>query len=816
MSTSPVSPFAQRVLALSRRPAWTVAVHALITTTLFILVCARLYSGLAPTLEEVRHPKPGLEPPTAMEVLDQAVVLLFDNSMTHTLGITSARIQAYLNMLDLYPGEEVFMLEARAPAGMDPVEELQAQQGLSSSLMLHGISRVHWAGTLPGAPIGLASSRSVDPRDLQDFAERLALDPLASTVTTRAERRGSWLYYPFLSEEIGNRDTWRQRLDTGLAAAAARVLTEQGQPVCEDRSQQGCWTVTVIGVPSTLGEMVLAIAFVAGVNLMIANLVIVLVLWWLFRHKRLVVLTVVAVLQGQALTLLPFLLTGHRMDWLSSSVLTAVMLLGVAGACHHGWAYLERRMDGASIDDAVEWAVSHVIGPHLLTVVTSVIALSALASSSVPSMATYGLFTAIGISLSFVTAVTLLPALLKRYDVPITTPPSDVVERTLVWTATWCFDHPVRTLAGSALVFAVGVAGTVKLVDEGLLDSNVAYYFGPESDVSLRQEDVQQRFPLVPYYVLLELPEQGTLRWNQREMLVRLSAFERDLLASSAFPEASPVREVVSLVDMAGSGCLAFEDWQCTDGLPARTEDVLDRQELPLLGLLTPDRDFAPDLHTRLMVLTDPVWTRGGPVIEAEVTRLAQRHFPEATVSIDGTIAVWWSMENVTQAELYSGLIWALSLIALFLGTVFALVRPSLLPLLILPNLPPIPIALGVFGWLGDPISTPTLVAVILSIGLIVDDSTFAIGHLSQHLRAGRSRRDALIGMVRDAGVPIAGTSLALSIGFGTLIVSLLRPIALMGVLLGLIIILALVADGVLISAGLGLAERFSPSEEDA
>lgn len=140
-------------------------------------------------------------------------------------------------------------------------------------------------------------------------------------------------------------------------------------------------------------------------------------------------------------------------------------------------------------------------------------------------------------------------------------------------------------------------------------------------------------------------------------------------------------------------------------------------------------------------------------------------------------------------------------------GTVVALVMVSALlifalrsfkygMLSLLPNLLPCLMAFGIWGFLVGQVGMAVSIVASLTIGIVVDDT---VHFLSKYVRAKRelnySTADAVRYSFKTVGVALVLTSILLAGNFGVMALSHFQPVANMGTLTAVVIVMALVVD---------------------
>lgn len=817
------------VLAIVRfsveRPMVVIGVHLAVALLFVSMFAARFVEHMGPMMEARASPEFGVTPPSDEDLLDHALLLAFNDGMSNTLGTESPAIKSYLQMQQDYPEDEVILVMLRGPEGLALSEQPGIVSALPERLLgLRDVARIHWAGTLAGAPAELMAGQPLPPEEASRFVSRLGEDPTAHSVF-RTEEGPTWLIYVFLDDGLGDLDLRRLRLDREIRAQVDQFVAERSEVPCA--SCEGPWTGVSLGVPSTLGYMLLTIVRGVIVNFTIVNLVVTALCLFFLRHTRGVLLAMLALLQSQVLTILPFFLLGRTFDWVNSNLATTALLMGVAGSIHCLHAYLEARASGLDASAAVLSAFEHILGPYAFAVVTSMVAFLALEStSSIPSVVEYGLFSTLGLGLCFVTDLSLLCALLARFDKPAPRHyPREILNTLALRVSAASYRNAKLTLSLWGAVMLLGIIGTWKLVAEERINSNIIEYFRRSTVISQTEKVLRgSGIGTLTQYVEMTLPEGQS--WTSPASLRRLDQLSTDMMKSDAFPPSMQVRSIDSVAQMARSACLAFEDMACADGWPPdeRLAEAIERT--PASAMLIPHQLNVPGDTQRLLIMTDSFYSREGPRFRNTALSILHDHFPELGLPLDldgdgltdvlGSDAgmtpgarirsmgsVWSEMENKMIRELLQG--FALALVPIIVMLIVVFRRPKLIALSVLPNIPPIPIAFGVFGLLGIYIPSPALFAMSIAAGVIVDDTMFFVGHVDQHAREGLSTEEGLRKTIIGAGVPILVTNVVLAVGFLTLVTAELIPLAKMGALLAMILLVGLISDLTLIPGLLGL-----------
>jgi len=131
--------------------------------------------------------------------------------------------------------------------------------------------------------------------------------------------------------------------------------------------------------------------------------------------------------------------------------------------------------------------------------------------------------------------------------------------------------------------------------------------------------------------------------------------------------------------------------------------------------------------------------------------------------------------------------------------------------LAIIPNLLPIVMVLGLIGWLGLRFDMFTMLSGTIAVGIVVDDTIHFMVRFRQELKEGKGVAEAVRETLSTTGVAMLITTVVLSSGFLIYTLSVLNTLVLFGLLTGLCVTLALLADFLVAPALMTLAgSRFS------
>ncbi len=151
---------------------------------------------------------------------------------------------------------------------------------------------------------------------------------------------------------------------------------------------------------------------------------------------------------------------------------------------------------------------------------------------------------------------------------------------------------------------------------------------------------------------------------------------------------------------------------------------------------------------------------------------------------------------HIGQRNIYSmmtGSVVALVLISLTLMIALRSLKYGLIS--VIPNAFPAAMAFGIWGMFVAEVNLAVAVVFSISLGIVVDDTVHFLSKYMRAIRNGTSARGAVEYSFRTVGSPLLTTSIVLATGFFILATSAFNVNALMGLMVGMTIVIALLFD---------------------
>jgi predicted RND superfamily exporter protein len=506
-----------------------------------------------------------------------------------------------------------------------------------------------------------------------------------------------------------------------------------------------------------------------------------------FRWVPGVVLPFTAVAITAVVTVGGMALVGEPMNILNNVIVPLLIIIGISDATH----LIQRYRDEVSLDDdpdrraAGRRTVRAIAVACMLTSATTAVGLASLVVSKTVMLRHFGLTSGLGVMVSYVVIITVVPAVLtwvtppKRDEVRrertsmFTNATTGLVERLLRWR--W-----VVLVATALFTIGAGYVASRITVDHALLDQ-----FDETDPVYTTTLLIEEKLAGVrPLEVVLVSTEgdhfmdpemvqtiQKIRNWAAlRPEIIRTSSYGDMLRESYAllsddptvrsenFKSAKQVKGLVTMMSQRKPSPL--NDWLTQDGKKARIQFKL--------------RDVGAQATMRFLDTLEQI-------IESELG-------DDETVSVSFTGEAYTGSRGQAAVvnDLLGSLLVAVIVIFLLLAFFFRSIRLGLLS--IPPNLIPLVVTMAYMVWREIPLNVSTVIIFSISLGLAVNGTIHVLARFREEMHTGIGREAALVRALRGTGRAIVISCVTLMAGFSVLLLSSFVPVRNFGELIAVTI----------------------------
>jgi len=481
------------------------------------------------------------------------------------------------------------------------------------------------------------------------------------------------------------------------------------------------------------------------------------------------------------------------------TILPSFLLTVSIGASVHLLSLFFRAYDaGTDKVQALREALIHTRTPIIFTSLTTAVGLLSFAGSPMVALARLGLFSAVGISVALVYTLTLIPAIICLQNIPRKeqTIPSPKVTTLVNGTVTLSTRYPIWILLFSLLITGAAISSLQDLK----FSHNPMKWMSPSADINQAVQAIDSNMGgSISVDIILDTGVDDGL--YEPQFLRQLDQFSLWLNNYQSGP--------VYVAKVTGLNDIIKESHQVLNGDDAEFYRIPDRadvvaNELFLLQQSGPN-ELEPMLDsafrsTRLTVIMPWLDTLHYlPFIEDIEAKAAQTFDNTTTITMTGMVPVMGTTLNHVISTTAESYIIAFALISIMLIILLRSLRYGLLAMA--PNLSPILITMGLMYVLQIPLDMFTILVASIAIGIAVDDTVHFMYHCKHNYQRCGDMPMSIHGALDTSGRAMLTTSAILSLGFAMLMWSELINLFNFGMLIGITVVLALVADFLLAPA---------------
>ncbi|RLA72062.1 MAG: hypothetical protein DRG24_03965 [Epsilonproteobacteria bacterium] len=536
----------------------------------------------------------------------------------------------------------------------------------------------------------------------------------------------------------------------------------------------------------------------------LALLIAMVLLWLIFRRPSAMLLSIGVVIFTFLIVLSVQVMLGFKLNNFTANMPVFVIAIGIADAMHLLLIYFVGRRKGMENYEAIHYSVHKNFLAILFTSLTTAVGFASLAISPVIPIKTLGIATANAALLAFVLTILFIPAMLAILNPKVKKleEKSSKSSRFADVYGAFVIRNDKHILIVTLLLFlGLGIG-----ITQIKVDSNTVRYFTENVPFRASVDFLQENLtgPMV-YEVIVDSKEKDGIK--APEFLHKVEDFYREFKAK--YPE--DVRHIGSLMDVVKK----FNEVMNHDKNIPESKPLI-AQYLLLYSLSLPqgmeinDMMDVEEQRFRITATMNLVDTSK----DIEMIAWVESWWSQTPYSakVNGQTVLFAHMQSDVTDMLIKSITIAITAVSLMMMLIFRDLR--LLPLLILPNILPIVLVVGVMGWLHINIDIGVAVSGAIIIGVAVDDTIHFLVKFFEARKRGETMQASLSYVMQYAGNAIIFTTIILSAAFLIFVFSDFYPNFHFGVVTASALVIAVIADLLMLPAIFSLLERRKKSDQ--
>ena len=526
--------------------------------------------------------------------------------------------------------------------------------------------------------------------------------------------------------------------------------------------------------------------------------IIALFLFILFRSWVAVLVPLISVVLSLLVTIAAMSIAGQPLQVPTVILPSFILAVGIGDAVHLLTMFYKYQNEGGDRESSLKKALDHTFIPMLLTSLTTAAGLFSFSQTDLVPIANLGVFSALGVLVAFLFTVTLLPASLVLFG--------RSRPRLYAQKMTWFvrFSHGCFQLATKQpgrVIATVFVLVIMSLISASQLhfSHNPMLWIPDHWPVRQATTIIDEKLSgTVAVEMILDSGKTHGLYDTEFMKGIDEIVKEIELIQGQNVQ----ARKVLSVVAMLKETERALNNNQ-DDAYRIPGTNELVAQELFLLELSGADDLFnlvdREYRKSRISITAPFVDTSHYQELITKVESIAKRHLPHAEITTTGIIPIFGSTLNEVIHATAKSYLLAFIIITLMMMVLLKSIRYGLVAMV--PNLSPIILVMGLLYVIGAPLDMFTMLIASIAIGLSVDDTVHFMYHYRQYRLKDIDNENAIRLTLENSGRAMMITTVVLALGFFVFMASAMNNLFFFGLLTGLTILLALLADFILAPA---------------
>ncbi len=528
--------------------------------------------------------------------------------------------------------------------------------------------------------------------------------------------------------------------------------------------------------------------FGAAIGLLICVLI-----YAIFRRLSWVLITVLCCASNLFITVGAFGLLGLKATVISSNFISLQLILSLAIVIHLIVQYREElsKKPDSSQNDLVLQTLREKVAPCFFAGFTTSLGFASLLLSDIEPVSTFGLMMIIAMVVTISCTLLLFPALLLLFSKERATQSTGIFSAIMHKTQAFCAARSGLIIAFSLVFFAASVLGSLRLD----VENSFINYFASDTAVHKELSFIDTEFGGSTQLDVIYTPPKAD-RPN-KNLVLRAADIQAVHGIQKSLDEFDAMGTTLSVVNLTKLAKQLNNNKPLTEYELTAVYWTLDksmRQDLLSSYFIEPPAQLR--ISGRIKDSTKDL-DRGVLLANIHKNIQALGIAPES-YQLSGLFVLYQAMLD----QLFTSQILSLGTVFLALGIAFWVIFKSLRIALItiVPNIISAIAVLGVMGWMGIPLDFMTMTIAAIAMGIAVDDTIHYTHRYLQEVE-NHTPEEAIARSHHSVGLALIYTSLIIAVGFGLLAFSDFVPGILFGLLTGLAIFIALIADLTLLPA---------------
>lgn len=480
------------------------------------------------------------------------------------------------------------------------------------------------------------------------------------------------------------------------------------------------------------------------------------------------------------------------LDLMTVLLPTMMFVVGMSDVVHIITKYLEELRDGTERFAAFRHTIKDVGLPTFLTLVTTTIGFLTLLFSNMQPIRDFGVYTALGCFVAFILSFTILPSVMLFMKRPLRI---DRENNELFWNKKlhrlflWALSKRKQIFIGTAILIALSVFGISRIHINNFLLEDLA----DEDDLKKDFAFFEKQYAGVrPFEIAIHVTDTSKTIFD-RDVMLAMDTIEHYLEHHYGIGFTySPLTLVKTMNKAYNSGDPAFyrlpRDLQELDEIVKQVKKY--RKTSGMRSIVSSDQRTG-----RISGKMEDIGSEKVRVLNAQLDTFIKSAIKPGLVSyrLTGAATIMDKNNEYLVHNMLQGLVFSVLMVAFIIAFIHRSWKMVIIS--IIPNIIPMIFVGGLMGYFGVDLKSSTSIIFSIAFGIATDDTIHFLARLKIELAKGKSMLYAIKRTYISTGKAVVVTSLILSAGFLTLIMSSFQSTFLFGLLVSIILFIAVFTE---------------------
>ncbi|MBA6357906.1 MULTISPECIES: RND family transporter [unclassified Colwellia] len=517
-------------------------------------------------------------------------------------------------------------------------------------------------------------------------------------------------------------------------------------------------------------------------------LVVIVLLWFLFRQVSWVVLPIVCCATSVVMTIGLLAALDFKVTVISANVFALQIILSLAMIIHLIVHYQELVLKHIDWDHQtlVLATIKQKIKPCFYAGLTTSIGFGSLIFSGVQPVISFGWMMVVAMLVSFIVSLAFFPALLLViFNKQGFVKQHHQIERGMTGAATFVINQPKKIIIISTLITLVGALGCLKLTAE----NSFLNYFSESTNVRKELTFIDQEFGgSTPFDLLLNIPDKQI----KSGLVISASAVQTVTDIQNMLAKEQAIGAITSIADFTKIAQVVYGKPLTEYELTALYKSLDVELQQKLFGAYFSEKNNQIRISMRVQDSTKDL--NRADLLAHIHKELSAMGIKEQQYTLTGLFILYQDvLSRLLDSQVLTILI-VYGAMAITLMIIFSSFKVAWIALV--PNFITTVVIMGVLGIFSIPLDLMTITIAAVAMGISMDDTIHYIHRYIEEMELGQANSDDWIKRTNlSIGYALIYTTTVIVIGFGTLIFSNFVPSILFGLLTSVAMIVALVTD---------------------